>query len=696
MRKNLFKTESKTEFVVSEEQALRDAEMKAHLNPVEEFMEGDTIEKQQELETPALDYLDIAERLQNGKYDRAAFLKWKRHNSAEMDEIINNSKLLGRLLDSKADPESADGIIDNIRRLYGNVSEACRTYISGHEPKTLEGKARLDMVNKILERVTLDLRDFEMNAELYKRQQEGKNGDEGAEDVTWNDVLLAPHKMNVHLHGSVRISGDDLMTGSSEMVLLHEGDKKYFIKPKTYVAVADARAISALVLKKIQDEIREIEKGENGAFANLNEQTREQEIQKRLLKISAFNKIKDYILLEDPKDIGGLVNADKTYCNNVRKKHKVTPEEDAVLDELIMQLSTVALCAAMSESAKITPGEELNKRNEATSVMADVLGVSDIMMTCHRAEVNIDGRKIDGLRMDEVKGMPLRDALSVPEVLGKKVRYTPEAINSLIKMQVFDLICGQMDRNFGNFMVQTRIEGDTVVVDKVVGIDNDMAFGTLTYQEELAGKEGENPNASRKHKPMEDLKGNILLRGLDAEFAEKILALTPSVLEPLMGKLLSSEERAALADRLSGVQQAVLKMKAQNKLFTKKEQWEKMYNDMQEEYKAYAIEDQKLKEKGSNDIIRNRRKEVSEHMKEIYFTTYIDRQFVMDEPMTEYLYFYANAKRIRQENAQAAADQEISALMEDMFDEEHAEENESFHGMQVMFEDDKVEKTDNP
>lgn len=570
----------------------QDREEKQQVKPgVEEFMQQEELKDGVHAEDQAsvMNYTDMAQRLQSGDYDRSALLKWKRRNSAGMDEVINSTKILGRLLDSPASADGADATIDNIRALYRNVAAACQTYINTHEPKSKEGKARLDMVQKILEHTVTDSRDLEMNIEIYHR--------EGAQEgATWNQVLLTGHRMKVHLHGKTRLSGGTGL-GTSDMVILHEQDRKYFVKSKDTVVEPDTNAVAAHVLHKYQREMTEIEKGADGDFGNLSEDKKAQELRTRQIKLGLFAKIRTQVMPTDPSEISALSGAGATTCSTIRKDFKLTKEEDAVLEELVEDLSKTALSASMCRNAGLAVGEEISKRNEATTIMADLLGVSDIMMKSQRVTLDIDGRKIEGLRMEEVKGKAIRDALGTPEVIGKTPRYTPEAVRSLMKMQIFDIICGQVDRNLGNYMVETTFDEEkkTILVDHVVGIDNDMAFGVLSYEDLVKGTGPSHKVTERKHRNIEDKNGNILIKAIDSEFAERILALTPAVLEVTMGKMLTTEERAALADRLKGVQQVILRMKKQEeensggkKLFlSSTKDWEDFYQGMIAEFAGY-------------------------------------------------------------------------------------------------------------
>jgi hypothetical protein len=146
---------------------------------------------------------------------------------------------------------------------------------------------------------------------------------------------------------------------------------------------------------------------------------------------------------------------------------------------------------------------------------------------------------------------------------------------------VFDLICGQVDRNHNNYLCTFKTdENGNYVVDKVTAIDNDMSFGNLTYNQ-FNQLHQDGPTLAIE----ED--GELSIPAMDIEFANAILSLKPEFIENQMLDILSKSEIAALVDRIKGVQRAIeLRMAAEDRIayhrmeyvtkFPKnKEEWEK-------------------------------------------------------------------------------------------------------------------------
>ncbi len=576
------------------------------------------LDQQKEEQVSLTKYTDMVSKLESGKYDRSTFLKWKKDNSRGMDDIISSTKLLGNLLNMEIEKgDDLDGIIEDIKKQYSAVKSFCAAYIDSHEPKTKTGKARLEIVRSIMEQLVADSRDIEVNFEILKR--EGMDSDiykdTKKNKLTWSKVLLRPHEISIKTGGNITVEGAEKYNpGTSQMMILHEGEKTYFFKKKEHIPDHTKKGVFAFVLHKYEKDLKELEKGDEGDYRNLTPEQREEARKKIILKVGMFKKTQSY-LSGSEKDAIGLQKYDSDMrIKQMIKQCGLNEEEQAIAKEFTKDFSGLALGSEMAFVSGIEMNSDLTKRNEATSIMADVLGISDIMMKSERVTLDIDGKKIEGLRMEEVKGESYRDGLSKPEILDKKLRYTPEAFANMMKMQVFDIICGQMDRNLGNYMIQSTIDEDagTVLIKSICGIDNDMSFGTLSYQELLSDKYL-NTEASRKHKNLEDAEGNILLMGIDQAFAEKILALSPAVLYAMMGKLLSDDERAALADRLKGVQQVILKMlkedenrpENEKRVVSSMTDWQRIY-DKQIEIYNHALQEAERLEKLRYELDRKK------------------------------------------------------------------------------------------
>jgi hypothetical protein len=153
------------------------------------------------------------------------------------------------------------------------------------------------------------------------------------------------------------------------------------------------------------------------------------------------------------------------------------------------------------------------------------------------------GEKFDQLLMtgsEEAQQRPSEKSTSMSD---------PVLQQAFNKLQLMDVICGQLDRHQGNFRVQTDDSGKA---SGVTGIDLDMSFGS-------------------DMRTTDDMKGNApnyagLPELIDAEFGERILQVTANDIRAVLAGLLSPAEISATLDRFRHVQESVAQLKAGGQL----------------------------------------------------------------------------------------------------------------------------------
>ena len=185
-------------------------------------------------------------------------------------------------------------------------------------------------------------------------------------------------------------------------------------------------------------------------------------------------------------------------------------------------------------AAGIAPGVVLSKRNVATSRMANLMGIDHLVMRSETADVMENGQMITGTLMEEARGSEAYKIYSEKE---KNTRYTTQTVNDLLTMHVFDIICGQVDRNPKNFFLKK----ENGLVSSLMMIDNDMAFG-LSKGENLT-------KAKYLNLPAIDME---VLVALPKEVKEKVHELATSPIEfyqLVFGDLINKKEIAALKKR---------------------------------------------------------------------------------------------------------------------------------------------------
>lgn len=123
-----------------------------------------------------------------------------------------------------------------------------------------------------------------------------------------------------------------------------------------------------------------------------------------------------------------------------------------------------------TNGAKVRPGNNINRRNVATSRMASLMGLNDLVAYSSVATIKQGGKIYSGSAMREAEDSIKKDS----------ARYELNAMSMLMKLQVFDIICGQVDRKTDNYTRQKNGKGN---VQTICAIDNDMAFGEISYLE---------------------------------------------------------------------------------------------------------------------------------------------------------------------------------------------------------------------
>ena len=208
-----------------------------------------------------------------------------------------------------------------------------------------------------------------------------------------------------------------------------------------------------------------------------------------------------------------------------------------------------------SDSAGIAPGSYISDRNVSTSRLAEKLGISDLVAGS-RSILMISGTELS--RANEMEGVEtksLQDLKEYCEHYHLTLKYSPEVVKQLTTLQIFDQICGQIDRHEGNYNVffDDSVPGE-ITVTSLKGVDNDLSFGTLMRNDvaELRDK----------------LRGMVVDKKntvpyIDRKFYETLVALDMPTIEMIaadQADLRSDEEIAALKDRLIGVRSHLMQM----------------------------------------------------------------------------------------------------------------------------------------
>jgi hypothetical protein len=205
------------------------------------------------------------------------------------------------------------------------------------------------------------------------------------------------------------------------------------------------------------------------------------------------------------------------------------------------------------------------KRDVATTRLNQLLGANIIAKAQLSIQENGDGKKVEGSIMEKAVGKSLNtmaaeegfhDAAAGEAKDASKPQQVslqdPKLMQMLSKLQLIDQLAFQIDRNTGNYFIQTDAAGNVI---GLTGIDNDFSFGNRT---ELDKKTNTLPALSKY---------------VDEEMATAIINLEPDVLKVAMADLLDEQEIAALITRLKTMQDFLRPLQARGELL-KPGQWD--------------------------------------------------------------------------------------------------------------------------
>ena len=289
-------------------------------------------------------------------------------------------------------------------------------------------------------------------------------------------------------------------------------------------------------------------------------------------------------------------------------------------NELREALKRSTCCGIATKHALIDPKSEISKRNVATSRMAELLGIGDMVAKSVMADVIINGKKMSGIAIEEAKGQSTGLAHDQAAKKQKRTNYSPNAFRQLLNLQIFDIICGQVDRNGANYLAEEEEIEKTDIIEftKIKAIDNDMAFGNLKYND-LLDRGDDGLNRMRNIESM----GELHVPAMDKKFADSILALDAEKINYALCDVLSIEEREALIDRVKGVQKAIRRRQDYEKKLRRKdpkavsmfvedvegqENWKKAYERF-----AKKVVDMKEQDKKNVENIQAQIREIEEN-----------------------------------------------------------------------------------
>lgn len=562
--------------------------------------------------------------ISEGKYtflSGGTFKKAKRTapSGKYMQPILDNLEKLDRLFEKEFDVKDQEAIHNGFR----DAILSCEKYISNRNPWTAEGKARLQMVKDFQKQLQTESIQFEDRMQELideSEQADQKQADQKqvGKKKTWLDVLskVRTEEIENGKNGyEVEIGGE----GSSKVYIIKKDGKKRFFKE-------NEKMPSSSFYEYFKDEKKMLSKNND-----------EKSIRRKgYLDIIHKAMLMKYTTESEAyhKFAGLTSNVDKfkerlikvlSWDNKFKKMIGEINEEDSkyVFDVLIQGTRNMTLSNMCIDKAMIDKGAEISKRNVATSRMAKMLGLENLVTKSSLVNLKFNGKTMQGISMEEAEGEEFQTIRENAEKGKKRKVYTTECFRKLLNLQVFDIICGQVDRNATNYFGKvTQTDNKTVMqVEDIKGIDNDTSFGNLAYKDVVKKGFGD------LHALVSiESDGKLTAPYMDEELANSILKLDAKIINYTMCDILSKNERNALIDRIEGLKKLINKTRAKeqrlrskkkkvNSVFIKddKESWNKAFSDYKTQFRKKHIENPERADNG------------------VYYTTYLKPDFLQEK-----------------------------------------------------------------
>ena len=174
-------------------------------------------------------------------------------------------------------------------------------------------------------------------------------------------------------------------------------------------------------------------------------------------------------------------------------KYMTTPKKTNLLIDLLSTTAAASNQMSVSNGVGIRSGANINRRNAAMSRMAQLLGFPELVAQSFNVKLDIDGKKLKGTFMREVKGVDVNKLTEDSDVFNITLGGLDELglKKQLANLQVLDYLCGNPDRHGGNMLYNiTKNEDGTYILKAVCGIDNDTSFGSMSWKNMRQGMSG--------------------------------------------------------------------------------------------------------------------------------------------------------------------------------------------------------------
>lgn len=435
-------------------------------------------------------------------------------------------------------------VLDEIIAAFQELYAACNDYIKRRNPYTERGKHRKDIVTQLKAFVEKDYFGF-----VRYRQ----TPDEGVHFTSAMDILTKSRQRTLQLKEG------------GEQDLQHVGGAA------SYIAKIDAGTLTDASVSGFFKEDETFTKFDSSKDMRPRLLTMLDKVQGRMnLKPDQYNALKATI------KAGNSLRTVEGY-------YKSQTMHDAV--NLIQQFSDGNATIEANMTNTILDSDQrlnLSKRNVATSRLADLLGIGDVVAKSETAtlkDAGENGKERSGNLMQAAQGQEVasyvvdyyrdmyaeqkeKGVRSIDVSLTKKAQdrganatdfddlVTPEFLKSLTSLQVLDNLAAQGDRHSSNYFAQIQ-DGK---LGKVQGIDNDFSFTTDTLDWE---KDATRNDIGTYGRNILNANKQLILPFMDRSLANRIVALEENELRAFMEDVLEPWALDALCVRFGHIKKAI-------------------------------------------------------------------------------------------------------------------------------------------
>ena len=209
------------------------------------------------------------------------------------------------------------------------------------------------------------------------------------------------------------------------------------------------------------------------------------------------------------------------------------------------------------DEAKIgAQNTSIGKRNVATTRLARLFGIPNLVMKHKMREINIGASRMRCVEREESESKTAQGShfdLKDMRQASRDYHYTPQVVHDMTALEVLDIISGQAERSRNDVRLEFTKQGDEVYMTGIKGINNALAYGRISYQNMLDQNNAGNIYNLRRI----ERKGAPAVDGISERLCRRILTVTPQMLEYCVIDLLSPEERRYLKERFLAVQAQV-------------------------------------------------------------------------------------------------------------------------------------------